>query len=163
NPDIWDTLSVAHHGLEAYAEARRAGRVAVCLEPRSAELWNNLATVLVELEDYAAAERAFGAALGRNPSLLPASLGLCSCLLRDRRYGGASAVFRRLLVLARPSAWWPEAGGWPGAPAPVASNSIKLRHDIEQIAYVRRRGVLGAEFDPILASYRRVLKRFEAR
>jgi hypothetical protein len=104
----------------------------------------------------------FRAALDRNPSLLAAWVGLGSCLVRDRRYGAAAEAFRRLLALARPSPWWPVPGRRTDRSAAVPTNTIKLRHDIEQIAHGRRHGVLGPEFDPILAAYRRALGRFEA-
>jgi tetratricopeptide (TPR) repeat protein len=37
----------------------------------------------------------------------------------------------------------------------------KLRHDVEQFAYLQQRGILGTEFNPIIAEYERVIGRLE--
>jgi hypothetical protein len=61
------------------------------------------------------------------------------------------------------SRWWPRPGEPALTPAPTPVNSIKLRHDIEQLEHLQAQGALGAEFDAILAGYRDVRSRFEAR
>lgn len=159
----WNTLCAAQFELGEHLAAAVAGRAAVVLEPVMAEAWNNLANTLVEI-DQAGAERAYRMALALQPRLAPAWSGLGTIDLRHHRSERAFQAFAQSLAIRRASRWWPPGTASRNLPPPQAlTNTVKLRHDIEQIADGRRAGRLGPEFDPVLAGYRRALDRFVAR
>lgn len=66
----------------------------------------------------------------------------------------AGGLARLLAQLRWASAWWP--GGGEAAPGRVPRDIVtvtKLQHDAEQYAYLRSRGLLGAEFDRTIADF----------
>lgn len=164
NPVNWNTLSAVCYELGEHGPARAAGRAAVALDPTMAEAWSNLGNALAEAEGAAPATRAFRAALALNPVLTTAWSGLGTARLADGSYAAALDGFARSLALRRASAWWPGTA-WPSGFLPPSrlTNTVKLRHDIEQIAHGRAAGTLGPEFDAVLADYRQVLDSFVAR
>jgi len=155
----WNTLCAARYELGNQAEARRAGRVAIALEPTMAEAWNNLGNALIELGDPSA-ERAFQAATYRSPRLAEAWSGLGTVYLRQHAESQAQTAFTQSLAMRRASRWWPPGGNWPIAAPLTLTNTVKLRHDIEQLEHGRRMGILGNEFDSVLSGYRRALVKF---
>lgn len=163
NAIIWNTLCAAQFELGDYDSASVSGRIAIALDPVAAEAWNNFGNVLVEV-GHPLAESAFRAALARHPRLVQAWSGLGSAALRQRRYESALPAFEHALTLRWPSRWWP--GGSPSSSLPPAqslTNTVKLRHDIEQFEAGRRAGIYGPEFDAIISAYRRALDRFISR
>jgi tetratricopeptide (TPR) repeat protein len=161
NSIAWNTLCAAQYELGDQTAARRAGRIAVALNPTMAEAWNNLANTMVELGDYAA-RAAFLAALAREPRLAEAWSGLGTVGMRYSRPDEALDAFARSLALRRASRWWPQ-GSWPIPPDLTQTNTLKLRHDIEQITHLRRIGVLDASFDAVIENYRAAFAKFVAR
>ena len=163
NSIIWNTLCAAQYEVGDHAGALVSGRTAIALGPTMAEAWNNFGNVLVEF-GHARTESAFRMALALNPFLVQAWSGLGSAALRQKRHEAAQAAFERALTIRWPSRWWP--GNRPASvlpPPQSLTNTVKLRHDIEQFEAGRRSGIYGAEFDPIISAYRRALDRFVGR
>jgi Flp pilus assembly protein TadD len=163
NPINWNTLCATCYELGDYDSARAAGRAAVCLEPKMSEAWANLGNALAEVEGSEFAKRAFRAALVLNPLLSMAWSGYGTAHLAERSYAAAFDSFARSLALRRASQWWPGSTWPPGfSPPSRVTNTVKLRHDVEQIAHDRASNALGPEFDGVLAAYKRVLDTFVA-
>jgi hypothetical protein len=69
-----------------------------------------------------------------------------------------------LAGLRRGSRWYPDErlSPLPVHPAPRDITVFKLRHDIEQIAYLQRLGIVGEEFTPIIARFQKIIDRLSA-
>lgn len=70
------------------------------------------------------------------------------------RYELAGSLARLIAQLRWASAWWPGQGA--AVPARVPRDIVtvtKLRHDAEQYAYLRSRGLLGPAFDATIAQF----------
>jgi hypothetical protein len=80
-------------------------------------------------------------------------------LRRQGRLGEATASFTRATYLKRASPWLDPAAPTThdGSPTFTTTSEAKLSHDIEQLRFLRRRGRLPAQFDPIVARYEATL------
>ncbi len=160
NAGNWNTLAAAQHELGEHATAGTAGRIAIALDPIMAEAWCNLANTLAELEEPLAGP-AYRAALALQPRLPQAWSGFANVALHLGHKEIALAAHEQSQAIRLSSRWWPR-GGNPSAlpPVPTLTNTVKLRHDIEQLEAGRRSGLYGPDFDPIIVGYRRALDRF---
>ncbi|MCT4351745.1 hypothetical protein M5362_01180 [Streptomyces sp. Je 1-79] len=78
----------------------------------------------------------------------------------DAREYGAAGAWGRLLALAR---WGDGADATPSTPPPVSHLSVpKLLHDIEQLRYLRGRGLLDEGYDTVVTAYERIAERLTA-
>lgn len=159
----WNTLSASQCQIGDDAAAAEAARTAICLDPALAELWHDLGNASLGLGDYVQGSRAFLAALSRNARYSQAWSGLGMSAMRQRRYGASFEAFARSLAMRRSSRWWPDDRAHAGVQPQTLTNTVKLRHDIEQLDYIRRRGVLDASFDGMRGGLRTTLERFVAR
>lgn len=89
--------------------------------------------------------------------------GIVSAALRTGDLETAADFAARHALLVRGSEWV------RGEPEPLALDQghyltpLKIAHDIEQLDHLRRNGRVGAEFDTLLAAYRRTLERCAGR
>ena len=130
---------------------------AVELAPSMPEVHRNLGGMLRALGRSGEAAEVFRRALELNPGFVEmyASLGLS--LVDEGRYDDALAAYDRGLHLSRA----------PGAAASTSqetfrrTTSAKLRHDIEQMSYLMRHGLLSEDFEHTVAAYREALAELE--
>lgn len=75
----------------------------------------------------------------------------------------AMDAFRQALALQRSTRWWPVPGApVPRPPQPSFANTVKLRHDIEQLRYLVGRGRLPPDAWSLIPAYERTLAEFTA-
>ena len=140
------------------ADAAAAFEALVADEPASVAGWLGLSAVRRRLDDPVSAQ----AAAERACELAPADpathrqLGLA--LKEQGRLADACAHFERYLELARR----PDAPVDVRQPTYARTSAAKLRHDAEQIDYLRARDDLPERFDAVAADYRAVLARVPA-
>ena len=87
----WNALGRLYDAERAYAEARKAYRKAITLNPKAAFLHNNLGFSLLASGEPAYAEEALNRALALDPNLEAAATNLRLALALQGRYGPALA------------------------------------------------------------------------
>ena len=91
------------------------------------------------------------------PATLAALVALARQATRDRRHQLAAGYDAMHCALRRGSRWYPASLGarlLPHQTAPISGT--RLRHDAAQFEYLHALGVLGDEFQPIIAHLRRL-------
>jgi tetratricopeptide (TPR) repeat protein len=159
-----------HNGLAAAllemgdpASAVTPSREAVRLVPTLVEGWRNLANALSRGGSPAEAEAAYHHVIQMAPSWADPWTGLGRLRLATGRDADAMDAFRRALELRRPSKWWPVPGAAvPRSRHPALANTVKLRHDIEQLCYLAERWRLPAGAKSLIAAYEKTLAEFLA-
>lgn len=108
-PSNWMLMSEAAKFLSFTLRDPRAGlemiRVALGLNPMSAELWNTLGDTLFLLERYQAAGQAFRRAIILDPEEVRARYNLAFVLEQDKDYAAALKVIADALVLDKQGAY----------------------------------------------------------
>jgi hypothetical protein len=87
-----------------------------------------------------------------------------STALRRGDLAAAADYAERKASLQRSSKWYPPAPAQPVSAVPIPPPMLskgKLRHDIEQLSYLRQRGILPDSFARFITNYRTVLEHFE--
>ncbi len=111
-----------------------------------------------------AAADAFQTAIAARPDFAAAYTGLCLAMKHLDRLDEAASAARQALLLRR--GWQPGMVDPPGFidPTEFAAmrqvNRVKLRHDIEQVEYLRRAGLAGAETDTVLRGLHSLQERY---
>ncbi len=146
------------------AAAAVHGRVAVRLAPGLADAWHNLGNALFETGELVEAEAAYREAMRLAPSWAEPRTGLGQVCLAAERNEAAMEAFRQALELRRPTRWWPGRGDPVVSRASISAvtNTVKLRHDVEQLAYLGERGRLPPGAERLVAAYQQVLAEFLA-
>jgi len=158
--DLAAALLEAGQGESAVAPAREAIR----LDPSLVEGWRNLANALARAGTPAEAEATYRHVIAMAPGWADPWGGLARLYLLNDREDDAMAAYRRALELRRPTRWWPVPGASvPRPPRPALANTVKLRHDIEQLRYLAEHGRLPAGAEALIPSYEKVLAQFAAR
>ena len=112
------------------------------------------------------AAAAFEAAITARPDFAAAHTGHCLALKRLDRLESAVAASRDALALRR--GWRPGMVDPPGFVDPGEravmrqANRVKLRHDLEQLSYLRETGIVSAEIDEILCGFEALRARYAA-
>lgn len=139
-----------------------AYRIALDLDPDLQSARRNLAVLLVRLGRRHDSTVYWQRELSTRSGLVWLNqLAETAMKSRDLTLAGEYAAI--LAEFKWASRWYPQRGIGPAAAPPQALTVPKLRHDIEQFAYLQQRGVLGAEFTDIIARYERTIARLEAR
>jgi Flp pilus assembly protein TadD len=150
----------AGQGAEAVAPAREAVR----LVPSLVEGWRNLANALARAGSPAEAEATYRHVIRMAPAWADPWAALGRLYLLTDREPEAMDAYRRALELRRSSRWWPVPGApIPRPPRPDLANTVKLRHDIEQLRHLEARGRLPAGAEALIPAYERILAEFIAR
>lgn len=137
------------------AEALEPLTQAIRRQPTLVRVLVALAGVLRALGRTDEAAVRYGQALDANPEAGEAWIGLGWLHVGERRYDEAVRCFRRGLATKRGSRWWPADGSpLPPPGPPLAINSPKLSHDIEQLSYLIERGLLPADLGAAVEDYR---------
>ncbi len=136
-----------------YAEGRDILRAAPRLDPRAAATHFNLGRLLKEMGDLEAALAHYRQAIGLKPDFVQAQHNLGNLLLDLGRAAEAIDAFRAEARLRLD----------PKTPAEREprlfrkTSAGKLRHDIEQLRYLRGQGLLDASHDATIAEYEATL------
>lgn len=134
-------------------EGREILRAALRLDPRAAATHFNLARLLKEMGDAEGALAHYAQAVTLKPDFVQAQHNLGNLLLDLDRAGEAIEAFRAEARLRLD----------PKAPAEREprlfrkTSAGKLRHDIEQLRYLRREGLLDSAYDTTIADYEATL------
>ncbi len=127
-------------------------RRAAALQPDAAVAHYNLANALKNEGRIAEAVDSYRAAIAREPRHEAAYTNLGNCLVILGQVEEAAAAHEKATELRHA----------PGVPSAgndflTRTSAGKLRHDIEQIEYFLKQGVIGAEFKTLLDDYRAAL------
>jgi tetratricopeptide (TPR) repeat protein len=146
SPEVLNNLGVAYKELDRLDDAITCYRRALAAKPSHVEAHNNLGLALMEDGQIPAAIASFEQALSLRPDYPAAryNLGL-ACLWAGQE--------NRAVVLL-----WEAARAKHDHRGKVSESFVyrsRLKHDVEQIEYLQRQGVLGVEVD----SYRDALRR----
>jgi tetratricopeptide (TPR) repeat protein len=144
--DAHNNLGVALEELGRYEEAILSYERALGLNPRHAEAHANLGNTLTELGRFAEAEASFGRALDLKPDYAKGHYNLAFAYLWQGRLDEAHAAFMR-------SARLKQDHGRPVSGEHVYQS--RLRHEVEQVRYLRDRGLLPQEQAGYLAALER--------
>ncbi len=134
-------------------EGREILRAALRLDPRAAATHFNLARLLKEMGDMEGALAHYRQAIDLKSDFVQAQHNLGNLLLDMNRAGEAIDAFRAEARLRLD----------PKAPAEREprlfrkTSAGKLRHDIEQLRYLRDQGLLGSSHDTAIAEYEATL------
>lgn len=137
------------------AEHGDAAEAVALLEPLAAgapdnvALAYNLGTSLHRLGRLEEAEASLVRATALDPAFAPAWRNLANTRLDRGDTPGAMAALERLAVLER----GPDRRAASGDKSFAMTSRTKLEHDIEQLRYLRGRGVLGPAWDATIAGY----------
>ena len=144
---------------DAIAHYRRA----LALDPVLATARRNLALLLVRIGHGRDAQPLLHQEIEESPDGTRWLHDVISTAMKERDLRFAGELASVLAMLRWGSARYPRDRfvPVPALPPRAFVSVAKLRHDIEQLEYLRPR--LGGEVDPIIASYQRVLERFAAR
>lgn len=190
NPRYVEALSNLGNTLRdlgRYDAAEAHYRQALAHSGQSPELHNNLGVVLKELGRSDEAERAYTEALRLKPAHVEARNNLGLLYMDGGRYDQAREAFEAAIATA-PDQWkghyhrgllaiWEGRGeeacvhldhaarlkhdhGRPTRPSLVSR--ARLKHDVEQIDYLRRRGCLGTESDAYAEALHRIRQAVDA-
>jgi hypothetical protein len=139
-------------------------RLALARDPRLGLARRNLAVLFARLGRRVEFEQLCREELETSPHGVRWMEQLLSSAMRHRDLtlaGEYAAVFTAARLKA---AWRPDGiGQCPVAPPKVFLTVPKLQHDIEQFAYLQRRGVFGLELNAVIDQYRRTIDRLVAR
>jgi tetratricopeptide (TPR) repeat protein len=150
---ILTNLGASLGEIGRHEEGREILRTALRLDPRAAATHFNLGRLLKEMGDAEGALAHYRQAIGLKPDFVQAQHNLGNLLLDLDRAGEAIDAFRTEARLRLD----------PKAPAerePRLSRKTsagKLRHDIEQLRYLRGEGLLDASYDATIAEYEATL------
>jgi hypothetical protein len=137
-----------------------AYRRALELDPSCGRARRNLASLLTALRRFPEALELRLAELAADPDS-PQALGdAVDAAMRAGELKLAAEHATRHAALCRGTRWYPvRRDDDPDLPAPWARvlTPGKLIHDIEQLEYLQRRGILGAELTPVIDAYDRML------
>jgi tetratricopeptide (TPR) repeat protein len=144
---------------EALAPAREAIRLA----PTLVEGWRNLANALAGAGMTAEAEATYRQVIQMAPAWPDPWTHLGRLYQMTDRDAESIDAYRRALELRRSSRWWPVPGAAVSPPRhPELANTVKLRHDIEQLRYLAERGRLPAGAELLIPAYEKTLAEFLA-
>jgi hypothetical protein len=147
------------------AEAERAFRETIALDPDSQIARRGLAELLVRLGRREESLFFFHAELVAGVQGLAWLQDLLSTAMQDQELWLAGEYAAVLAALRRGTTWYPpmsETNARLSLPvhAPTTYLTIpKLQHDVEQFLYLQRRGILGDEFTPVIRDYERIAER----
>jgi len=140
--------------LDRPAEALEPLRLALERQPGLGRVLLALAKSLRALGREDEAKARYEEAIEAHPQFGDAWVGLGWLHVGQRRYEEATRCFRAALVAKRASRWWPKDGSpMPPAGPPVPINVPKLAHDIEQLGFLMKQGLLPAEFEAVARDY----------
>jgi hypothetical protein len=163
--------AIARANLGWARELRGDGAAAVAdyehaleIEPTLFAARRNLATLLVRLGRDDDALRPFYDDMRSGRDGAGWLQELVSAAMRGGALDLAGRYARLLAQLRRGTPWYPATAQAEGLALPVEPQDSeltlpKLRHDVEQFEYLMRRGVLGVDFEAIVARYRAVIER----
>ncbi len=157
-------LGVALHGMRRYEGAVEAFRRAVELQPDLRIARRNLAMLLVELRRLDESLSLWRAELLSGREGLQWLNQLVTASMRSRDLTRAGDYATVLAAVRRASPWYPRRtdDSTPMIPVQTRKEFLtvpKLRHDADQLRYLQRRSVLGAEFSPVIDEYERLAER----
>ena len=162
-PMAHNNLGWAHQCLGDNDSALAHYRVALTLNDRLRLAQINLASLLSRLGRFAEAQPIWLSLVSGHPGDKALLDEVITSFLKARDLSNAAMVADRYAMLTHGSRWSgskvtdvpiPEVP----SPPPILSNA-KLRHDLEQFAYLRRIGVLDDELQQVLDGYRTVLRK----
>jgi tetratricopeptide (TPR) repeat protein len=161
--DALYTLGSAAAARGDRIEALRRVGAAVERRPGEAVFHTTLGNLLVREERIDEAIAAFRTAIALKPDGYQAHNNLGAALRRAGDLRGAVNCWRTATALKRGSPWYRPVGLPPPTPKTAdlptftTSAAYKLRHDVEQLRYLRDQGSLGPDFDPTLAAFEAAL------
>jgi hypothetical protein len=153
------------------AHESSARAIAACQEefrraPSCAEVRRRLALVLVEAGRLDEALELLRAELmSGDAGVTWLTEAVVRAMMADTLHtaGELAAIFAEILYRGTLTAPGDADGGGaearPATQAKPTLSAAKLRHDIEQLLYLRHKGVLGAEIEPVIADYENVIAR----
>jgi cytochrome c-type biogenesis protein CcmH/NrfG len=158
-------LGVLHAGLGERDRAEVHLRKAIEQAPRDPDPPCMLGTVMSDLGRFDEATRLFEQALALRPDFPEAHFNLGLARFERADFSGAAASFARCAALNRGEPWSAARRGdlarEPSprfAPADMAVNEVKLRHDCEQLEYLLGAGRLPFAYREVLEDYRALLQ-----
>lgn len=158
-------LGVLHAELSEHDAAIGELQKAIALAPDNADAICMLGTVMSDLRRPNEAAALFERAIGLQPQLSPAHFNLGLARFERADFAGAAASFAQCITLNRGQPWdAARRADLTSEPAPTFApqdmgvNTIKLRHDCEQLQYLLELGRLPAAYNEVLADYRALLK-----
>jgi hypothetical protein len=162
--------AVAHNNLgllwqlqERHDDATMEYRRALVLNPALRAARRNLALLLVRIGRSHEARELLYCEIADASEGLPWLHEVISAAMgeRDLRFAGELAA---VLAMSRwGSRFYPGDLPIPSLPPRAFVTLAKLNHDIEQLDYLKRRGVFGEEIDSIIVAYRRTIERLAPR
>jgi tetratricopeptide (TPR) repeat protein len=157
-------LGALHLALAEHDEARGHFDRVLAAEPRNAGALCMQGAVMNELRRYDEAIGWFERALAERPDFSEAHFNLGLARFERADFPGAAASFSRCVALRRGAAWGADKLSPLGRdPLPVLEpmdmgvNTIKLRHDCEQLEYLLGLGRLPGKYREVLDDYRALL------
>lgn len=154
-------LGAVRTQLDDFPAAEQAFARLVQLDPGHADGWCMLGVVTKDQGRFGEAVGHFGKALALKPDFSEAHFNLGLAQFESRHLADASASFARCAELQRGAAWGADAGSHLSSdpspafePRDMATNEVKLQHDVEQLEMLRAQGALPAAFDGVLDDYR---------
>jgi tetratricopeptide (TPR) repeat protein len=144
-----------HFNLGAAIGAVEPGRsmahyaMAIVLAPNFGNPWINAGGQMVRDRRFYMAARAYHRAMVLEPLADRPRMNCALALMYAGEINAPASIFADSLVLHRASAFWPfqlnAAPYVPDDPTYQVTNALKLRHDVEQLRYLRERELISAE------------------
>ena len=145
--------------------ARALCRVACNAPDAAPQFLVTLGNLDLHRGDATSASASFRLAIARRPDFAAAHTGMSLAQKQLDQLEAAAESASRALQLRR---GWTKGRPATGSVDPTEAaemrlaNRVKLRHDSEQLRYLRRLGRLGSEIDPVIAGLEALLDRYAA-
>ena len=159
-------LASAYQDLRRFGEASRAYLQAVDAEPDNVDALCMAGVCARELNDTAAADRLLSRAVELDPGSAFALFNLGVLRLGQDRIDEAAKLLQGAHAAGRGEPWTAATLG-AKLTTPVARKltdlewanaRFKVAHDIEQLEYLRAKGLVGDVLDPVISEYKAVLR-----
>lgn len=158
-------LGALHAGLSEYDAAVEELNRSIELRPDNADALCMLGTVMSDLRRFDDAARLFERSLALKPDLSEGHFNLGLAHFERARFDDAAASFAHCVELNRGAPWdAARRADLSHEPLPrftpkdMAVNTIKLRHDCEQLEYLLQLGRLPDRYRPVLDDYRALFR-----
>lgn len=157
----WESCGDGFLTERRFADAVACYRKALAIEPARRSARRRLATLFVELGQTNESLHLWHAELRESADGLSWLQQLVTDKVRERNLGLAAEYASISAAIRRASPWYPAAGDeilTKPVHSPQAFLSIaKLRHDINQLRYLRRLNLLSPEFETVITNHGRIL------